>query len=116
MTKHRSHSIAFKRQVAQEFISGEALHGLAKWHDLSRNLVKVWVEKHEAGALDDDAEAADLLQVYEAKIAALERMVGRQALELELLKGALQGGVRPRSVTTSVVAGPLVFPSPRDAG
>ena len=87
MTKHRSHSIAFKRQVAQEFISGETLHGLAKRHDLSRNLVKVWVEKHEAGALDDDAEAADLLQAYEAKIAALERMVGRQALELELLKG-----------------------------
>ena len=74
------------------------------------------VEKHEAGAFDDDAEAADLLQAYEAKIAALERMVGRQALELELLKGALRGGVRPRRATTSVVAGPLVSPSPRDAG
>jgi hypothetical protein len=27
---------------------------------------------HEAGALDEDAQAADLLQEYEAKIAALE--------------------------------------------
>ena len=43
--------------------------------------------KFEAGALDDDVQAADLLQEYEAKIAALERMVGRQALEIELLKG-----------------------------
>ena len=34
--------------------------------------------------------AADLLQEYEAKIAALERMVGRQALEIERLKGALK--------------------------
>ena len=34
--------------------------------------------------------AADLLQEYEAKIAALERMVGRQALEIEFLKGALK--------------------------
>jgi hypothetical protein len=25
MAKHRSHSIAFKRQVAQEFIAGETL-------------------------------------------------------------------------------------------
>ena len=116
MTKHRSHSIAFKRQVAQEFIDGETLHGLAKRHDLSRNLVKVWVEKHEAGAFDDDAEAADLLPAYEAKIAALERLVGRQALELELLKGALRGGVRPRSATTSVVAGPAASPLHRDAG
>ena len=33
MAKHRSHSIEFKRQVAQEFIAGETLHGLAKRHD-----------------------------------------------------------------------------------
>jgi hypothetical protein len=37
--------------------------------------------------LDEDMQAADLLQEYEANIAALERMVGRQAPEIELLKG-----------------------------
>jgi transposase len=51
----------FKRQVAQEFLAGETLHGLAKCHDISRNLVRVWVEKYEAGAFDDDARAADLI-------------------------------------------------------
>ena len=51
MAKHRSHSIEFKRQVAQEFIAGETLHGLAKRHDISRNLIRVWVKKLEAGAL-----------------------------------------------------------------
>ena len=86
MAKHRCHSIEFKRQVAQEFIAGETLHGLAKRHDISRNLIRVWVARYEAGAFDDDARAADLLQEYEAKIAALERLVGRQALELEFLK------------------------------
>ena len=75
MTKHRSHSVAFKRQVAQEFVAGETLHGLSKRHDISRQLIRVWVGKYEAGALDDDVQAADLLQEYEAKIAALERMV-----------------------------------------
>ena len=54
------------------------------------SLVRIWVRKFEAGAFDDDAQAADLLQHYEAKIAALERMVGRQALEIEFLKGALR--------------------------
>jgi transposase-like protein len=82
MPRHRSHSVEFKRQVAQEFLSGETLHGLAKRHDLSRNLIRIWVEKYEAGALGDDARAADLVQEYEARIAALERLVGRQALEL----------------------------------
>ena len=88
MAKHRTHSIDFKRQVAQEFLAGETLHGLSKRHDISRNLIRVWVQKYQAGALDDDVEAADLLQQYEARIAALERLVGKQALELEFLKGA----------------------------
>ena len=78
MTRHRSHSIEFKRQVAQDYVAGETLHALAKRHDVSRNLIRVWVAKYEAGAFDDDAQAADLIQEYEAKIAALERMVGRQ--------------------------------------
>ncbi len=30
MVKYRSHSIAFKRQVAEEFLGGETLHGLAR--------------------------------------------------------------------------------------
>lgn len=64
MAKHRSHSIEFKRQVAQEFIAGETLHGLAKRHDVSRNLIRIWVRKYEEGAFDDDAQAADLIQEY----------------------------------------------------
>ena len=115
MAKHRTHSIEFKRQVAQEFLVGETLHGLAKQHDLSRNLVRLWVTKFEAGEFDDDSRAADLLQEYEAKVAALERMVGRQALEIELLRGALKHGPRPRSATTSVITGPLASPSQRGA-
>src|ERR1700730_9878000 len=97
MARQRSHSIEFKRQVAQEFIAGESPYGLSKRHDISRQLIRVWVEKHEAGALDEDAQAADLLQEYEAKIAALERMVGRQALEIEFQKGALKNAARPRN-------------------
>ena len=52
---------------------------------------------------------------YEAKIAALERMVGRQALEIEFLKGALNSVPRPRSASTSVFTGPTASPSPKDA-
>ena len=62
MARHRSHSIEFKRQVAQEFVAGETLYALAKRHDLSRQLIRVWVQKYEAGGLDEDAQAAELLQ------------------------------------------------------
>ena len=84
MTRHRSHSIAFERWIAQEFLSSETLHGLAKRHDLLRNLIRLWAQTFEAGAFDEDAEAADRIHEYEARIAALERLVGRQAFELEL--------------------------------
>ena len=87
MARHRTHSIEFKRQIAQEYVAGETLQALAKRHDLSRNLIRIWVTKLETGAFDDDARAADMLESYEAKIAALERMVGRQALEIERLTG-----------------------------
>jgi transposase-like protein len=115
MARHRSHSVEFKRQVAQEYLAGETLHGLAKRHDVSRNLIRIWVEKYETGAFDDDAQAADLIQACEARIAALERLVGKQALELEFLKGAQRLGARPRSAPMSVIAGPAASPSRKDA-
>jgi transposase len=114
--QHRSYSVAFKRQVAEEFLAGETLHGLAKRHDLCRNLIRVWVAKYEAGAFDDDAGAADLIQAYEARVAALERLVGKQALELEFLRGASVNAARARNVPMSVITGPVVSPSPKDAG
>ena len=115
MARHRTHSIAFKRQVVQEYLAGGTLHGLARRHDLSRTLIRIWVDKFEAGAFDEDAEAADTIQEYEARIAALERLAGKQALELEFLKGAQKNGAPPRSAPTSVVAGPLECPLPKDA-
>lgn len=68
MARHRFHSVEFKRQIAQEFLSGETLHGLAKRHDISPQLIRIWAEKYEAGTLGEDARAADLIQEYEARI------------------------------------------------
>ena len=81
--------------------------------------------KFEAGALDEDIVAADLLQQYEARIAALERLVGKLSLENELLKGASLSIRQPKSATTSVVmsqtcfqhdVGPVACLSPKDSG
>jgi transposase len=111
MPRHRSHSIEFKRQVVAEYHAGETLHALGRCHDLSRNLIRIWVEKAEAGALDQDMASAELLSEYETRIAALERLVGRQALEIEFLKGAQKSTRSPRSGPTSVTTGPVASPS-----
>ena len=48
--------------------------------------------------------------------AAIERLAGKQALELEFLKGALKSAPPRRSAPTSVIVGPPGSPSPKDAG
>lgn len=60
-------------------------------------------------------EAANLLEQYEARIAALERMVGRLALENDLLKKASQASRPPKDAKPSVITGPLTSPLPKDA-
>lgn len=106
MTRHRSHSVEFKRQVVQEFLAGQPLQGLAVRHDLSRNLIRIWIEKYEAGAFDELTVAADLVQRYEARIASLERLVGKQAMELELLQTAMRSATRAKGVGASTTADP----------
>ncbi len=116
MARHRTHSIEFKRRVVEEYLGGEPQHVLSRRHDIARGLIRSWVAKYEAGAYDDEAHAADLLQEREAKIAALERLAGRQALEIEFLKGALKNARPPRNAATSVIAGPTASLSRKDAG
>ncbi len=115
MAKQRNYSTEFKRQVVLEYLAGETLHGLAKRHDVSRNVIRLWIARYETdGELNDDATAADLLQDYKARIAALERLAGKLALEVEFLKGALANARLPKNATSCVVAGPKVSPSARD--
>ena len=115
LVRYRSHSIEFKRQVAQEYLGGETLKGLARRHDISRNLVRLWVAKYEAGELAEEVGAAERLHEYEAKIAALERMVGRLTMELDFLKGALKKRPSTTNEPMSIVSGPPVSRSHGDA-
>ena len=43
MANNRTYSVEFKRQIVQDFLAGETLHFLARRHDISRNLVRLWV-------------------------------------------------------------------------
>ncbi len=116
MAKQRNYSTEFKRQVVLEYLAGETFYGLSKRHDVSRNVIRLWIARYGSdGALDDDATAADLLQDYKARIAALERLAGKLALENEFLKGALENARLPKNAPSSVVAGPVASRSPQDA-
>lgn len=107
MTKrHRRHSTARKREIVEAYFNGESMRALSQKYDVCRTLIPIWIEKYERGEFDDDAVEEELLPEYETRIAALERLVGRQALEIEFLKGARRRERSQRSAPGSVVTGP----------
>jgi transposase-like protein len=115
MRRHRRHRTAFKRQVVEADHAGASLYGLARTHDVCRNLIRVRLETYEAGAFNEEVDAANMLHAYEARIAALERLVGKPAREIEFRKGAANSRRSPRSGPTSAITGPVVAPSREDA-
>lgn len=87
MTRHRRHGTAKKRAVVEACLNGEALQALSRRHDVCRSLIRLWIEKCERGSDGDGAVEAELLSECKAWIAALERLVGRQAPEPSFRRG-----------------------------
>ena len=117
MARYRTYTIEFKRQLVEEHLSGGAgLSELARHHGLSRELLRTWVKKYEAGEFAGDGPARPDRRAYEAKIAGLERKVGQLTMELDLLKRGLASARRARGGTSSVVSGPEPAPSRPGAG
>ena len=114
MAKHRTYSIEFKRQVVLEFLGGETLLGLSKRHDISRNLIRLWAAKYEAGEFDEEAEAADLLQQYEGQDRGFGAAGRPPGPGDRVLKGGTKNRARPKNGSTFAIAGPSACPSPGD--
>ena len=116
MARHRSFGSEFKRQIAKEFLDGWAgLHEIARWHSLSRKLIRLWIRKYEAGELTDELAEAVYIAQYERKIAELERKVGQLTMEADLLKKGAQLGRQPNEGSYSIASGPKPSPSHGDA-
>jgi signal transduction histidine kinase len=41
MARYRTFNVAFKRQVAQEFLTGESVNSLSRKYDIARNLIPI---------------------------------------------------------------------------
>ena len=117
MARYRTYTIEFKRRLVEEHLSGGVgLSELARRHDLSRELLRIWVRKYEAGEFASNGPGKTDRRVYEAKIAGLERKVGQLTMELDLLNKGLTSARRPRGASSSVVSGPKPAASEPGAG
>ena len=117
MARYRTYTVEFKRRLAEEHRgAGTSLNRLARRHDISRELLRGWVKKYEAGEFAGDGPPRANGRAYGAKIASLERKVGQLTMELDLLKRGLTSARRPRGARSSVGSGPRPAASEPGAG
>ena len=100
MRSKRKFGVEFKRRVVEE-VRGRVLTmaQAIRQYELSSNLIYRWMDHYEHGKLDNTPTEQGVL---ENKIAELERKVGQQAMEIELLKKARDRYLEKLSEKSSV--------------
>lgn len=84
----RSFTSTFKAEVLRDLLTGKRTHAeLCREHQLSPSLLTLWKES-ALERLHVLFQAEEQRDPEQARIAELEQLVGRQTLELELLKKA----------------------------
>ena len=100
MRSHRKFGFEFKRRVVEEVRGGVVTMAQAiRQYELSSNLIYRWMDQYEHGKLENKPTEHGAL---ENKIAELERKVGQQAMEIELLKKARDRYLEKLSEKSSV--------------
>ena len=88
----RKFSLEFKRNLVEEIKTGVLSMAQAiRQHELGYNLIYGWMDRYERGKLNNEPTESGALK---NKIAELERKVGQQAMEIDLLKKAREHYVR----------------------
>ncbi len=114
--RYRAHSLQFKRQIAQEFLSGVySMHAIARRNDVSRTLVARWAQQYVTGELAGLSAAEIERRELEGRVALLERKLGQLTLENELLKKTLPRSRALSADRSLLVSGPRGSALPEDA-
>ena len=88
MTQRRTFTAQFKAQVVLDILSGQkSAAAICREHQLKPQVVSGWKAEFVSQAAQVFAKDDQLCQEQQ-RSAELERLVGRQALELEILKKA----------------------------
>jgi transposase-like protein len=89
MSKRRNFSAEFKAKVVLELISGaKSTAELCREHELKPDLLSHWKSQFLSNAAKV-FETAKEVDPQQERIVELERLAGKQSLELEILKKAL---------------------------
>ncbi len=85
VVKRRRFTREFKLQVVREVESGKSVAQVAREYQLHPTMINRWRKEHERYAEQAFSGNGNSLK-SETRVAELERMVGRMAMELEMAK------------------------------
>ena len=104
MAGGRKFSKAFKSQVVEEYLAGEATQAqLARRYGVSDNLIFQWRKRYAEGKLEEVAGSTD----KDERIKELERMVGQLTMENKLLKKGMRFALLRENERSSTMSGPI---------
>ena len=99
----RAFSVAFKRETVARITSGEkTLAELSRELGISPSVVRNWIRLVERGgttavAAGEDVVPASRVRELEQQVKELQRLVGKQAMTIEILEAATGGYAPPGS-------------------
>lgn len=107
MKPKRKFSKEYKRQIVEELVSQTStLAQLSRRHSLSSGLILGWKKHYAAGKLNNEPE--ENVEALKARIDQLEKMIGRLAMDNDLLKKATQFSLKKKSANSSeIISGSL---------
>jgi transposase len=111
MRNQRTFSLEFKRQVVEEFLSGENRPvQLCRRYNICPSLLYHWKEQYSRGKFNNEPTEEGALK---ERIEKLERLVGKLTLENEVLKRGLQSSLKqlPRNGKSLGYGGASASPS-----
>lgn len=86
MRTKRKFNVEFKKKLVEDIKAGVLTTAQAcRQNELSHTLIYRWTDQYEHGKLENEPTEKGAL---ENKIAELERKIGQQAMEIDLLKRA----------------------------
>lgn len=114
MVKYRKFSNEQKCEVVEQALSGQSSKAaVCRKYNISNNLLDKWITAYEHGRLDNEP-TTDAGQ--REKIDKLEQMVGRQAMEIEFLKKALEYNREVARKKERLSKSINCLPKPQDGG
>ena len=87
--KRRIFTKEFKQQVIREVQAGKSIAQASREHEVHPNMIARWQKLHEQYA-EKAFQGNGNTYTEEAKVAALERLIGQQTIEIDFLKKVLQ--------------------------